>query len=51
MIGATLEDVGYDKRVQPETIQRLLQLATKLVPSLAKAQIHEAWTGLRAGDR
>jgi len=47
VIGATLEDAGYDKRVLPETIQRLLQLATQLVPSLAKAQIHEAWAGLR----
>ena len=47
VIGATLEDVGYDKRVLPEAIQRLLHLATKLVPSLAKAQIHEAWAGLR----
>ncbi len=47
VIGATLEDAGYDKQVHPETIQRLLQLATKLVPSLARAQIHEAWTGLR----
>jgi len=47
VIGGTLEDAGYDKRVLPETIQRLLQLATRLVPSLAQAQIHEAWTGLR----
>jgi glycine oxidase len=47
VIGGTLEDAGYNKRVLPETIQRLLQLATQLVPSLAKAQIHEAWAGLR----
>ncbi len=47
VIGGTLEEAGYDKHVLPETIQRLLQLATSLVPSLAKAQIHEAWAGLR----
>lgn len=49
VIGATLEDAGYDKRTLPETIQHLLQSATKLVPSLEKAQIHEAWAGLRPG--
>jgi glycine oxidase len=49
VIGATLEEAGYDKRTLPETIQRLLQLATKLVPALEKAQIHEAWAGLRPG--
>jgi len=47
VIGGTLEEAGYDKHVLPETIQGLLGLATKLVPSLAKAQIHEAWAGLR----
>ena len=49
VIGATLEDAGYDKRTLPETIQHLLRSATKLVPSLKKAQLHEAWTGLRPG--
>jgi glycine oxidase ThiO len=47
VIGGTLEEAGYDKHVVPQTIQRLLQSATKLVPSLTRAQIHEAWTGLR----
>jgi glycine oxidase len=47
VVGATLEEAGYDKRTLPETIQRLLQLATELVPALEKAQIHEAWAGLR----
>jgi len=49
VIGATLEEAGYDKRTVPETIQRLLQSAVKLVPALEKARIHEAWAGLRPG--
>ncbi len=49
VIGSTLEEAGYDKRTVPEAIQRLLQSATRLVPSLKKARIHEAWAGLRPG--
>jgi len=49
VIGSTLEEAGYDKRTVPEVIQRLLQSATKLVPGLAKARIHEDWAGLRPG--
>ena len=49
VIGSTLEEAGYDKHVVPEIVQRLLQSATRLVPALEKARIHEAWTGLRPG--
>jgi glycine oxidase len=47
LIGATVEDVGYDKRVLPETIQRLHQLAANLIPQLGECKILEAWAGLR----
>ena len=49
VVGATLEEAGFDKRTSPETIQQILQAATKLVPSLEKARIHEDWAGLRPG--
>ncbi len=51
VIGSTLEDAGYDKRVSPEVIQRLHQAAAKLVPELGAARMHEAWAGLRPGTR
>jgi glycine oxidase len=47
VIGSTLEDAGYDKRVDIDKIQRLRELALELVPSLSKARLHKAWTGLR----
>ena len=49
LIGATVEDVGYDKIVQPATVQGLYQAAADLVPELASAQITETWAGLRPG--
>jgi glycine/D-amino acid oxidase-like deaminating enzyme len=47
VVGSTLEDVGFDKRVNPGTIQRLHQAATVLVPKLGEARILEDWAGLR----
>jgi glycine oxidase ThiO len=49
VIGATMEEAGYDKRTDPETIQRLHGLAVKLIPELAKAKTIEVWAGLRPG--
>jgi glycine oxidase len=49
LIGATVEDVGYDKTVEPETVQSLHRAAGELVPELASAPITESWAGLRPG--
>lgn len=49
LIGATVEEAGYDKHTGPETIQKLRQSALQLVPKLADARILEAWAGLRPG--
>src|SRR5262249_14742038 len=49
VIGSTLEDAGYDKRTEVDTIQRLFQAAVKLVPSLNRTKKHEDWAGLRPG--
>jgi glycine oxidase len=47
--GATVEDKGFDKRVESEAIQKLHQAAAVLVPELGEARIHESWAGLRPG--
>jgi glycine oxidase len=49
LIGATVEDIGFDKRVEPDAIQRLHQQAANLVPEIGEMRMHEAWAGLRPG--
>jgi glycine oxidase len=50
VIGATVEDAGFDKTVKPDAIQRLHQLSANLVPAIGEARILEAWAGLRPGS-
>jgi glycine oxidase len=47
VIGATVEEAGYDKRTDPDTIQRLHRAAIALAPTLGNGKILEAWAGLR----
>ena len=49
LIGATLEEAGYDKRTDADTIQRMHRAAVALVPELARARVLESWAGLRPG--
>jgi glycine oxidase ThiO len=49
LVGATVEEAGFDKRTVPETIQRLHKAALELVPKLSEARILEDWAGLRPG--
>jgi len=46
-VGATVEQVGFDKAVTAEGIAWLLSSAIQLVPSLASAPIADIWAGLR----
>ena len=49
LVGATVEEAGFDKRTDLATIQRLHRAALALVPKLADAKIHDDWAGLRPG--
>jgi glycine oxidase len=49
VLGATLEEAGFDKRVDPDIVQRLHRAAEKVVPAIGQMRIHEAWAGLRPG--
>jgi glycine oxidase len=49
LVGTTVEDAGFDKSVQPETIRRLHHSAAQYVPELATASVSESWAGLRPG--
>lgn len=47
LIGATVENVGFQKAVTVSAIERLLSASVQLVPSLADLEIIETWSGLR----
>lgn len=49
LIGATVEEAGYDKRTVPDTMQRMRRAAIGLFPALANARVLEDWAGLRPG--
>src|SRR5260370_37027667 len=50
LVGATVEDVGFDKTVEPDVIASLHRAAAALVPELAAARVVESWAGLRPGS-
>lgn len=49
LVGATVEEAGFDKRTDIATIQRLHRAALALVPELRHARILDNWAGLRPG--
>jgi glycine oxidase len=49
LVGATVEEAGFDKRTDRTTIQHLHRAALALVPKLVDAKILEDWAGLRPG--
>jgi glycine oxidase len=49
LVGATVEEAGFDKRTDIPTIQRLHHAALALIPELRNAKILEDWAGLRPG--
>ncbi len=50
LLGATVEEAGFDKRVDPNTVRRFQEAAAKVVPAMAEMRLHEAWAGLRPGS-
>ncbi|HTU40374.1 MAG TPA: glycine oxidase ThiO [Candidatus Aquilonibacter sp.] len=49
LVGTTVEEAGFDKRTDVDTIQRLHRAAIALIPKLRNAKILEDWAGLRPG--
>ncbi len=50
LLGATVEEAGFDKRVDADTVQRLHQAAANAAPMIAEMRIHDMWAGLRPGS-
>lgn len=47
LAGATVEYVGFDKKVTLGAVQKIITAALQLAPALADAQMEETWAGLR----
>ena len=50
LLGATVEDAGFNKRVDPNVIQKLHRAGIEAAPALGSMRIHDAWAGLRPGS-
>ncbi|HXH69893.1 MAG TPA: glycine oxidase ThiO [Pyrinomonadaceae bacterium] len=47
LIGATVEDAGFDKNITISGINFLLETASEISPNLANLEIFDKWAGLR----
>jgi glycine oxidase len=47
LAGATVEYVGFDKRVTAGALEKIIGGAIELAPGLAQARVEETWAGLR----
>jgi glycine oxidase len=47
LVGATVEDVGFDKTTSAEGLDALKLTAAEILPHLKEAEIGETWAGLR----
>lgn len=50
LVGSTEERAGFNRSTTAEGVHGLMELATELVPSLAKASVERCWAGLRPGS-
>ncbi|HXC64630.1 MAG TPA: glycine oxidase ThiO [bacterium] len=50
LVGATVETVGFDKRVTAEGLEYLLYNAFETVPDLRGCEVTRSWAGLRPGS-
>jgi glycine oxidase len=49
LAGSTAERAGFDKSVTAGALQRVLAIATEIVPALAEIPVAQTWAGLRPG--
>ena len=47
LIGASVEDKGFDKSVDHEVVGKLMADASVMMPALGEALVRETWAGLR----
>ena len=49
IVGATVEEAGFDKETRDGPLERLRAAAVSLLPALSEAPVLERWAGLRPG--
>jgi glycine oxidase len=49
VVGATVEEAGFDESVDPAAIEALVAAASAAVPALRAAPVESRWSGLRPG--
>ncbi len=49
LVGATMEEVGFERGVTPDGIAAMWRVARTLCPDLADAELLDAWSGFRPG--
>ena len=47
LVGATIEEIGFEKRVTPENTAQLLSAARELTPIVREMPLETSWAGLR----
>lgn len=47
LVGATVENVGFDKAINEEAIDRLIKAARQAMPTLERVEPAETWCGFR----
>ncbi len=50
LLGATVEEVGYDKRVDPDMVKRFTEWRQRSCRRSREMRMHDAWAGLRPGS-
>src|SRR3989338_7573875 len=47
ILGSTMEDIGFEKKITDECISSILKRCYEIVPELKKLKIREKWSGFR----
>lgn len=50
LLGSTLENTGFDKRITASARQKLLKQAQSILPKLRESPVIRQWSGLRPGS-
>jgi glycine/D-amino acid oxidase-like deaminating enzyme len=49
LVGATVEEAGFDKHTTVEGVEDLLAFARRLLPGIGHIRLETVWAGLRPG--